>query len=94
MPFMEQMANIGSEVNRALNWQEKNNPDYTRKAIDRALELIDLTLVSIKPYSRIRELTRLREGLVDYFYYSNEFRSLPAIWRNYFNAFAFAVRKQ
>ena len=44
LSFIEQMANIGSEVERALNWRIKKNTDYAQKAFERALELIDLTL--------------------------------------------------
>ena len=39
LSLVEQMANIGSEVERALKWREKNNPDYAAKAYERALEL-------------------------------------------------------
>ncbi len=42
--FPEQMAHIGSEVGRALNWRAKNNPSYCQKAMDRVLELVDPTL--------------------------------------------------
>lgn len=38
MSLSEQMANIGSEISRALNWKRKNNEEYCRKAVDRALE--------------------------------------------------------
>jgi len=41
---------------------------------------------------RLRELTRVREVLVDYFYADNGFGSSPTRWRTYFNAFAAAAR--
>ena len=41
MPFVEQMANIGSEVERALNWKTRNNTAYCQQAFERALELLD-----------------------------------------------------
>lgn len=41
MPLVEQLANIGSEVERALNWKAKSNPDYSLRAAERALELSD-----------------------------------------------------
>jgi hypothetical protein len=65
--FFEQMANIGSEVFRAMSWRQKNR-EYSRLALERALELLDLTLEAVAASgSRLRELTRLREALVDYF---------------------------
>ena len=39
----EQLGNIGSEVNRALRWKDKDQDNF-ESAIDRALELFDLTL--------------------------------------------------
>jgi hypothetical protein len=91
--LMEQMANIGSEVSRALTWRNKANDAYAKKAINRALELIDLTLDGKFTFGRYRELCRLREALVDYFYGTNEFASNDALWLGYFNRFNFAARK-
>ena len=38
LSFIEQMANIGSEVGRALSWRAKDNPIYCQRAFERALE--------------------------------------------------------
>ena len=93
MSFCEQMANIGSEVSRALNWQKKRKDDLSKKAVNRALELIDLTIASAKKYSRLKELFRTREALVDFFYGYNEFSSSETLWRKYFDHFNYAARK-
>ena len=93
MPFLEQMANIGSEVERALNWRAKKNAAYSQKAFERALELMDLTLESPSNTTRLRELVRTREALVDYFFGENQFVSTEASWRKYFMAFTCAARK-
>ena len=93
MPFIEQMANIGSEVERALNWRAKNNAAYCQQAFERALELMDLTLESAGRPARLKEVARLREALVDYFFGTNEFMSTEAAWRSYFLCFAYAARK-
>ena len=93
LSFIEQMANIGSEVGRALSWRAKDNPIYCQRAFERALELIDLTLEGAKGFPRLKELTRLREALVDYFYGENEFMSSEASWNNYFHHFLWAARK-
>lgn len=47
LSFPEQMANIGSEVERAMKWKEKNNQKFSQKAFFRALELFNLTLKNI-----------------------------------------------
>ncbi len=91
--FLEQMANIGSEVERALNWRAKNNLPYSEKAACRALELMDFTLDAVDTFSRRREVARLREAFADYFFGDNEFHSTESSWKKYFFHFAFAARK-
>ncbi len=93
MPLVEQMAHIGSEVSRALNWQKKKNDLYSQKAFYRALELIDLTLASLNTLPRRKELTRLRECLLDYFCGTNQFSSTETLWRSYFDHFNYAARR-
>lgn len=93
LSFFEQMANVGSEVERALDWRAKNNAEYAQQACARALELIDLTLETIKRPSHFKEIARLRESLVDYFFGSNQFRSAEKSWHNYFSHFTYAARR-
>jgi len=88
----EQLAHVGSEVSRALNWQEKANRKLCLGAAERALELLWLTTGDDKNRGRLRELTRVREVLADYFYGPNRFGSTPALLRGYFDAFARATR--
>lgn len=91
--LLEQMANIGSEVSRALNWKKKGSTVFCQNAASRALELLDLSLDSAKTFPRIKELARLREAIVDYFFGSNGFSSSEALWRGYFDHFNYALRK-
>ncbi len=93
MVLCEQMANIGSEVSRASNWRKKGKDDLSQKAVYRALELIDITIESTQRYSRLKELCRVREAIVDYFCGSNEFSSSEVLWRKYFDHFNYAARK-
>ncbi len=93
MSFLDQMANIGSEVERALNWKTRNNAAYTQKAFIRTLELLDLTLEDARNNRRLKELARVREAIVDYFSGSNEFASTEVSWKKYFLNFAYAARK-
>ena len=94
LSFMEQMANIGSEVERALNWKQKHNIVYSQQAFERALELLDLTLGSIRGFPRLKEVARLREAVVDYFSGTNQFGSSQESWRKYFFSFLYAARKK
>ncbi|MFH0969154.1 MAG: hypothetical protein V1804_01465 [Patescibacteria group bacterium] len=92
MPFFEQMANIGSEVERAMKWKGKGNQEYSHMAFNRALELLDLAISDIKNKNRLKELTRLRETLADYFEFKNEYNSTDKSWSNYFYSFNYASR--
>ena len=92
LSFFAQMANIGSEVERAIKWKNKGNAEYSRMAFERALELLDLTLADRKNMGRLRELVRVRECLADYFAFDNEYKSTDKAWHSYFFAFNFAAR--
>jgi len=93
LPFLEQMANIGSEVERALKWRSKKNDLYCKQAFERALELIDLTLDSAKGFPCLKETARMREALVDFFLGSNQFHSTEESWHSYLSSFTFAARR-
>ena len=93
MPLVEQMANIGSEVERALNWRKRKNADHARKAFERALELIDLSLGAAGSLPRLKELARVRETLVDHFFGTNEFVSTEVSLQKYFLHFVYAARR-
>jgi hypothetical protein len=91
LSLMEQLANVGSEVERALNWKEKSNIEYAALAFERALELIDYTTEGLKDFYRLKELKRLREVLVDYFAGQNIYQSSAGAFRNYFYGFNYAA---
>lgn len=93
LSFLEQMANIGGEVQRATNWQEKNRSRLGRNAFVRGLDLIDLTLDIVKSAARLKELARTRELLVDHFMGENLYRTSAESWRRYFMPYAVASRQ-
>ncbi|MCX6766031.1 MAG: hypothetical protein NT136_03675 [Candidatus Moranbacteria bacterium] len=92
LSFFEQMANVGSEIERTIKWRNKGNQQYSRQAFDRALELMDLTIRNSKKKSQLRELLRVREALADYFIFNNDYQSSDEKWQNYFYCFNFAAR--
>lgn len=89
--LVEQLAHVGSEVSRALNWQEKGNHQLSYGAFIRALELLDLTIQDPKNRLRLKEPCRVREMLVDYFDGDNTYASSSVEWRKYFHHFALAT---
>jgi hypothetical protein len=92
LPFAEQMANVGSEIERTISWKAKGRPDFSGRAFDRALELLDLTIADIKNRNRLKELLRVREALADCFVFDNVFQSTPESWQRYFHFFLRVVR--
>ena len=95
LSLAQQLGNVGSEVSRALKWRSRN-PTIAQGAIDRALELIDLTLddprhrVSV---ARLREICRAREVLLDFLVGPNRYGSSEATLQRYFDVFAVAAAK-
>lgn len=94
LSFFEQMANVGSEVERTISWKKKDNQKYSDLAFDRGLELLDLTIADMKNKSRLKEIVRLREVLADYFAFDNIYGSTDCLWQNYFLSFNYAARTQ
>jgi hypothetical protein len=91
LSFSEQMSNIGSEVERAIKWRSKNE-GISRRAAERGLELLWLTIDDPGNRKRLRELTRVYEMLADYFWFKNNYSSTDDQWRRYFGAFTWAAR--
>jgi hypothetical protein len=90
-----QLGHIGSEVSRALNWRTRN-PEVSRGALVRALELFDLTLADPRHLARparLRELARAREVLADFLAGENRYRSTEEDLRRYFDTFAGAAAR-
>lgn len=92
LSLLEQLANVGSEVERTIKWKNKDNAEYSRLAFERALELLDFTIGDAKNISRLKEITRVRELLADYFAADNKFASSDEKWRKYFYSFNYAAR--
>lgn len=93
LSLVEQLANVGSEVERTINWKNKGNLEYSNLAFERSLELLDLAITCPHNRKRLTELTRLREVLVDYFVGKNQFSSTDELWQKYFFCFQYSVRK-
>jgi len=62
MTLANQVANVGSEYERALRWKGQGNAEYFEGALARMLELLDLTIEDPRwSNRRLRKLRRLRE---------------------------------
>jgi hypothetical protein len=96
LSLSEQLGNVGSEISRAIRWSTRN-PETARNALDRALELLDLTLADVRHHrtpARLREIARAREVVADFFAGPNQYRSSGPSLQRYFDAFAVAARRR
>ena len=84
---VEQLANIGSEIERTMKWRQKGNKELSDNAFARALELLSLSIDDEKNKNRLKELARLYEVLVDFFAGDNLYKSSDELWRKYFYGF-------
>jgi len=88
-----QMANIGSEVSRAIKNQDK--PARFQGAFDRALELFDFSIDGAQEreaWGTLRELCRAREEFCDYFY-GHQYGTDPIKLQSYYDQFAMLLQK-
>ncbi|MBI2626765.1 MAG: hypothetical protein HYW77_00795 [Parcubacteria group bacterium] len=90
--LFEQLGNIGSEVSRARRAQSKDEQRF-QNAIDRALELFDLTLSDLRWRGRLKEIGRAREVFCDAVYGGKEYGSSLSDLERYFDHFALAIRR-
>ncbi|MBI3120017.1 MAG: hypothetical protein HYZ08_00200 [Candidatus Kerfeldbacteria bacterium] len=90
----EQLGNVGSDVDRALRWRREKNIKEQDRALERVLELLELTIADPRWRTRLKELTRTREVLLDYFYGDNDYHSTPEGLSNYFLQFAILARNR
>jgi len=89
----EQMANVGAEIGRTINWRKKGNVEVSMNALYRGLELLDFTINDKKNKNSLKEILRVREALVDFFLGDNIYKSTEALWNKYFYFFNAAARK-
>lgn len=92
MSLMEQLGNIGSEVGRARIYKDKGDDERFWKAVDRALELFDLTLNDPRWRGRLKEIGRARDVFCDAILGGKEYNSNLSDLEHYFMQFAFAAR--
>lgn len=94
LSLAEQLGNVGSEVSRVIRAKNMHNEERKNRALDRALELMDLTIRDPKHRMRLKELCRAREVMVDAFFGCNEYQSDDAVLDRYFTYFALAARNK
>lgn len=93
LSLMEQLGNIGTEVARAARAKEAGNEKRAWNALERALELFDMTIDDPRWRDhRLGEICRAREVVCDFVAGDNEYGSSAESLDRYFLPFAYAAR--
>jgi len=92
LSLVNQIANIGSEVERLIKWKKKGRQDISNRALGRCLELIQLSKMATNDYATLKELSRMYELLIDCYWGENEYKSSDKIWKKFFHGFSVAAR--
>lgn len=94
LSLMEQLGNVGSEVERALRARAQGKPERAERALDRALELFDLTATDPRwKLHQRREVLRAREQFCRVFFDETAEPDLADYLIKYFLQFAVAARR-
>lgn len=87
MKVGEQISNIGSEVNRAIRYKNKNDEVKKIHFYQKAIELLELTCNDPKNEYRRGELQSCIEELTDYFVGENLYNTTDEALMKYYDAF-------
>jgi len=91
--LIEQMANVGSDVERAIRWKQSGCHEHSIAAVERALELLDLTHADPKNKKQRKEIIRVRYMFADQYMGINEYNFTDEYWQKYFLDFAYAAAR-
>lgn len=93
LDLVEQLANVGSEVERAIRAHEAGRTGRFEGALARALELFDLTAADPRWHGhRCQEVLRAREEFCRLFFDPDVPPDSAEGLRRYFFGFAYAAR--
>lgn len=93
LSLVEQLAHVGSEVERTISAHRAGKRERFEHALDRALELFDFTAADSRwGYRRRREILRGREEFCRLFFDPTVPEDSADGLRKYFLAFAVAAR--
>src|ERR1044071_5225582 len=93
LTLTQQLGNVGSEVERAIRAHAQGRADRLAHALDRTLELFDLTATDRRwKLHQRREILRAREQFCRVFYDDTAESDLADYLRKYFLQFAVAAR--
>lgn len=86
LSFAKQLGNIGSELLRARHWEKKGDSLNQHKALECALELMNMTLEDHRwqtSFCRIKEFNRFREIILDWYSGQKNYECSPIFFERY-----------
>ena len=87
MPIGVQISNVGSEVNRAIRWKNRKEPQKAENFCKKAIEFLEIIKRDPKNVHRRGELDAAIEELRDYFLGENLFQTTDEVLTRYYDAF-------
>lgn len=90
----EQMANVGTDLERTLRWKQKGKTDFFQDAFARTKELLSLTIADAKNELVRTELELLLKMLIQHFFTETENCCTNEVWQNYFLSIGWAAALQ
>jgi hypothetical protein len=91
--FAEQMGHIGSEVYRADRWLNKDKKIF-QGAVDRTLELFDLTIIDKRWKGKLQKVIRARNTFCDAISGNSECRNDFKDLQKYLDSFLIEANSQ
>ncbi len=85
MSLLEQLGNIGSEVERYASWKKRGKEDHAENAFFRAVDLFNASLNDSRwPLYRKKEIGRLKETFCDTYYGGDLYGTPIEYFQKYF----------
>lgn len=91
--FEEQMGHIGSEYGRAESLNKKGDQENYKVSLERAIELIELTINDKRWETRLYEILKLKDVLVDLYEETRKYNVSAQYLENYFLSLALLIKK-
>ncbi len=91
MSIGQQIANVGSEVARAIRHKNKGNKEGAEEYCIHAVEMLGYSKLDPKNINRRKELLLAQEELVDYLLGENRYGNDDASIMKWYDAFLFSI---
>ena len=89
MPINLQIANIGSEVHRAIRWKNRGDRQKSENFCNKAIEFWERSKRDPKNQARLNEIDNAIEELRDFFLGQNIYQTSEETLIRYYDAFLY-----